>query len=91
METEISRKLRPFQIPHEAGRDRVWAPLSIANKSRKYLILGPAKENRSKSVSSGEPLLLLGRTSGGWRLTQPRRVASRALLRFWPELRALAP
>jgi len=39
----------------------------------------------------GEPLFWLGRTSGGWRLTQLARGASRALLRFWPELRALAP
>src|SRR5438128_12435750 len=37
----------------ERVRDRDRAPLSITNKSRKWLILGSPREIRSKSVSSG--------------------------------------
>jgi hypothetical protein len=44
------------------------------------------------SITGGrvEPLLLLGRTSEGWRLTQPRRSAHRASCAFLAELRAIA-
>jgi hypothetical protein len=54
-------------------RNHERVPLSITNKSRKCLILGPAREIRSRSVSSGEPLFLVSRTSAWWRLTQSRR------------------
>jgi hypothetical protein len=60
-------------------RNRVGAPLSITNKSRKCLILGPRREIRSRSVSSGEPLSSSSRTSPGRRLTQPLHAALRAL------------
>src|SRR5258705_11787594 len=69
-------------------RDRDRAPLSITNKSRKCLILGPPREMRSRSVSSGEPLSLLGRTSGGWRLTRRRRGAPCPARTFLAEVRA---
>src|SRR5882762_1230859 len=73
--------VNPPRYSHALNTERVlnrdWAPLSITNKSRKYLILGPAREILSKSVSSGEPLLLLSRTSARRRLTQRCRGLSR--------------
>ena len=56
----------------------------------KSLILGPRREIRSRSVSSGEPLFWLSRTSVGWRLTRPHRSAHRPSYAFPAELRAVA-
>ncbi len=65
------------------SRSRTTAP--------KSLILGPRREIRSKSVSNGEPLFSVSRTSTGWRLTQPRRHVPCSSGTFRAELRAVAP
>lgn len=50
----VNRPRYSHAVNTQRVRDRVWQPLSIANNSGKCLILGPARQTRSRSVSSGE-------------------------------------